>query len=122
MDENTRSGPHQNVTVIGNRNFVLVAGGKILLRVCLPLLKRRWTAAFAAVLLAVLLSSPTFAPRLLDSLNGKTAVCRDGWLSESHHRAGTCSSHGGVREWLYPASHAIWGGRGVDKLAFAARP
>ncbi len=31
---------------------------------------------------------------------GATAICNDGWLSYSQHRRGTCSHHGGVREWL----------------------
>jgi len=29
-----------------------------------------------------------------------TAVCRDGTYSHSGHRSGTCSSHGGVAQWL----------------------
>jgi hypothetical protein len=28
-----------------------------------------------------------------------TAICRDGWFSYSQQRRGTCSGHGGVREW-----------------------
>ena len=28
-----------------------------------------------------------------------TAKCRDGTLSYSEHRSGTCSHHGGVAEW-----------------------
>ncbi len=31
---------------------------------------------------------------------GATARCRDGTYSFSEHRSGTCSSHGGVAEWL----------------------
>jgi hypothetical protein len=31
---------------------------------------------------------------------GATAVCRDGTLSYSAHRSGTCSHHGGVAQWL----------------------
>jgi hypothetical protein len=31
---------------------------------------------------------------------GATAICNDGTYSESQHRRGTCSSHGGVREFL----------------------
>lgn len=27
-----------------------------------------------------------------------TAICRDGWISYSQHRRGTCAGHGGVRE------------------------
>jgi hypothetical protein len=29
-----------------------------------------------------------------------TAKCRDGTCSHSHHHAGTCSSHGGVKEFI----------------------
>jgi hypothetical protein len=38
--------------------------------------------------------SPTGPPA------GATARCRDGTYSFSLHRSGTCSSHGGVAEWL----------------------
>ncbi|HEY1834911.1 MAG TPA: DUF3761 domain-containing protein [Solirubrobacteraceae bacterium] len=31
---------------------------------------------------------------------GATARCKDGTYSFSEHRSGTCSSHGGVAEWL----------------------
>ncbi len=31
---------------------------------------------------------------------GATAQCRDGTYSFSQHRSGTCSSHGGVAQWL----------------------
>ncbi|WP_372442060.1 DUF3761 domain-containing protein [Actinomadura violacea] len=31
---------------------------------------------------------------------GASAVCRDGTLSYSAHRRGTCSHHGGVARWL----------------------
>jgi hypothetical protein len=31
---------------------------------------------------------------------GATAKCKDGTYSKSKHRSGTCSSHGGVAEWL----------------------
>jgi hypothetical protein len=31
---------------------------------------------------------------------GATALCNDGTYSFSQHRSGTCSHHGGVREWL----------------------
>ncbi|ANP46256.1 DUF3761 domain-containing protein [Candidatus Viadribacter manganicus] len=29
-----------------------------------------------------------------------TAICRNGWVSYSQHRRGTCSGHRGVREWV----------------------
>jgi hypothetical protein len=32
--------------------------------------------------------------------SGATAVCRDGWISYSAHRRGTCSHHGGVDYWI----------------------
>ncbi|MEW6737165.1 MAG: DUF3761 domain-containing protein [Acidobacteriota bacterium] len=32
---------------------------------------------------------------------GATAICRDGTYSYSQSRRGTCSHHGGVRQWLY---------------------
>lgn len=35
-----------------------------------------------------------------DPLRGATAVCRDGWISYSAHRRGTCSHHGGVARWI----------------------
>jgi hypothetical protein len=31
---------------------------------------------------------------------GATAQCNDGTYSFSQHRSGTCSGHGGVRQWL----------------------
>lgn len=39
-------------------------------------------------------------PPTPDDSGGATAICNDGWLSYSQHRRGTCSHHGGVREWL----------------------
>lgn len=32
--------------------------------------------------------------------SGATALCNDGSYSYSQHRSGTCSHHGGVRQWL----------------------
>lgn len=34
------------------------------------------------------------------SPTGASAICRDGTYSYSQNRSGTCSSHGGVRQWL----------------------
>jgi len=31
---------------------------------------------------------------------GATAECKDGTYSFSQHRQGTCSHHGGVKQWL----------------------
>ncbi len=33
---------------------------------------------------------------------GATAICNDGTCSYSKHRSGTCSHHGGVKQWLNP--------------------
>ena len=30
----------------------------------------------------------------------RRAICRDGRITLSRHRRGTCSNHGGVRRWL----------------------
>jgi Protein of unknown function (DUF3761) len=45
---------------------------------------------------------PGGAPGLVSSgpPAGATAVCRDGDYSFSTHHTGTCSGHGGVRQWL----------------------
>lgn len=46
---------------------------------------------------------PGGAPGLVGSggaPSGATALCRDGDYSFSTHRSGTCSGHGGVRQWL----------------------
>ncbi|UKD51878.1 DUF3761 domain-containing protein [Amycolatopsis sp. FU40] len=32
--------------------------------------------------------------------SGATALCNDGTYSYSQHRSGTCSGHGGVKQWL----------------------
>ena len=44
-------------------------------------------------------SAPTAAPSNTDP-TGATAKCKDGTYSKSKHHSGTCSSHGGVAEWL----------------------
>ncbi|WP_175611131.1 G5 domain-containing protein [Microbacterium sp. RURRCA19A] len=38
-------------------------------------------------------------PAAAESSSGATAKCRDGSLSYSAHRSGTCSHHGGVSVW-----------------------
>ncbi|MEO7206474.1 MAG: DUF3761 domain-containing protein [Steroidobacteraceae bacterium] len=47
-------------------------------------------------------SAPTAAASNTDP-TGATAKCKDGTYSKSAHRSGTCSSHGGVAEWLTAA-------------------
>jgi hypothetical protein len=44
-------------------------------------------------------SAPTAAAGNTDP-TGATAKCKDGTYSKSQHHSGTCSSHGGVAEWL----------------------
>ncbi len=44
-------------------------------------------------------SAPTATASNTDP-TGATAKCKDGTYSKSAHRSGTCSSHGGVAEWL----------------------
>ena len=47
-------------------------------------------------------SAPTATAGNTDP-TGATAKCKDGTYSKSKHHSGTCSSHGGVAEWLTPA-------------------
>jgi hypothetical protein len=44
-------------------------------------------------------TAPTAAASNTDP-TGATAKCKDGTYSKSQHHSGTCSSHGGVAEWL----------------------
>jgi Protein of unknown function (DUF3761) len=44
-------------------------------------------------------SAPTATASNTDP-TGATAKCKDGTYSKSQHHSGTCSSHGGVAEWL----------------------
>ncbi len=46
-------------------------------------------------------SAPTATASNTDP-TGATAKCKDGTYSKSQHHSGTCSSHGGVAEWLTP--------------------
>jgi len=39
-------------------------------------------------------------PPVSTACPGATAVCNDGTCSYSKHRSGTCSHHGGVRQWV----------------------
>lgn len=44
-------------------------------------------------------SAPTATASNTDP-TGATAKCKDGTYSKSQHHSGTCSSHGGVAQWL----------------------
>jgi hypothetical protein len=41
-----------------------------------------------------------YAPENGEQPAGATAECEDGTYSFSEHRSGTCSDHGGVKQWL----------------------
>ena len=57
--------------------------------------------------LVTLLAAISFAVGLASAdLSAQTARCRDGSLSYSKSRSGTCSRHGGVAEWLSSADTA----------------
>ena len=47
-------------------------------------------------------STPRSETRDNDAVRGNAplAICKDGTKSYSKHHSGTCSNHGGVREWL----------------------
>jgi Protein of unknown function (DUF3761) len=59
-------------------------------------------AATAAKSSTATKSAPTASAGNTDP-TGATAKCKDGTYSKSAHRSGTCSSHGGVAEWLTAA-------------------
>jgi hypothetical protein len=139
MDQNIPPAPNQNVNVFGDNNTVIIAGRDVVNPPPPPPTvppfgskeggssgnrrpggsPRRFSKLpkMAGALLAILLlATPTLHSGWPE---GKTAVCNDGWFSASHTRSGTCSSHGGVLEWRYPASHAIWRHRESPSLALA---
>jgi hypothetical protein len=60
-------------------------------------------AAPAAKSASATKSAPTAAAGNTDP-TGATAKCKDGTYSKSQHHSGTCSSHGGVADWLTPAN------------------
>ncbi len=59
------------------------------------------SAAPAAAAPAAAKSAPTATAGNTDP-TGATAKCKDGTYSKSQHHSGTCSSHGGVAQWLTP--------------------
>ena len=59
-------------------------------------------AATAAKSSTATKSAPTATAGNTDP-TGATAKCKDGTYSKSAHHSGTCSSHGGVAEWLTAA-------------------
>ena len=61
--------------------------------------KKATPATPAAAAPAAAKSAPTATAGNTDP-TGATAKCKDGTYSKSQHHSGTCSSHGGVAEWL----------------------
>ena len=55
------------------------------------------TFGFALSILAAC-SAPAECPE--PAAPKPTAICADGSTSYSQHASGTCSNHGGVREWV----------------------
>ena len=53
------------------------------------------------LLFLAFLPLPALADGFPNACSG-TAVCSDGWLSHSEHYSGTCSQHGGVKQWCKP--------------------
>jgi hypothetical protein len=64
---------------------------------------RKWKPVMVPIALflisAIGYGAKTIIEREPESSN-HTAQCRDGTYSNSAHRSGTCSSHGGVRHWI----------------------
>ena len=52
------------------------------------------------VILPPVTSPPVTQPPTPNAPAGATAICRDGTYSYSQNHSGTCSHHGGVRQWL----------------------
>jgi uncharacterized protein DUF3761 len=138
MEPSAQPGVHQNVHVDGNGNTVIVVGRDFIsyssdASASQPLpnatvktgrakSSRRWlgapagvlTSLTAAILAVTAPQSPLHSRISLIPTSvwpdGKTALCRDGWYSQSHHRSGTCSSHGGVARWRFAANDPFWRG------------
>ena len=62
----------------------------------------QWLAAAPASTPAPAATAPTTAAPA-GAPAGATALCKDGTYSKSKHRSGSCSKHGGVKDWLAPA-------------------
>jgi len=75
-----------NISTFDSKGFLMTGDYKIYLMVAFVILAIVVVARFPAIFVA-------FADKA-------TARCRDGSLSFSAHRCGTCSHHGGVTEFL----------------------
>jgi len=60
-----------------------------------------WKFFFGLLIIAAIAAVVLRYPGILAAfVNKATARCRDGTLSFSANACGTCSHHGGVKEWL----------------------
>jgi hypothetical protein len=117
------SNVQQNVYVIGDHNSVVTSGGDVYGAPPPPpdsaqpvpagaphrrLGRITGGLALAAALVIGTLLPPARLSRPALWPEGTTALCRDGRYSPSHHRSGTCSSHGGVAYWRFPTDDPLW--------------
>ena len=58
------------------------------------------TQAPATVAQPIIPAVPDPTTEAVPAEGAPTALCKDGSLSYSQHRSGTCSHHGGVAKWL----------------------
>ena len=67
--------------------------------------KAKPAADTAAAAATAMTAAPAKTPASAASTDptGATAKCKDGTYSKSTHKAGTCSNHGGVAQWLTAA-------------------
>jgi hypothetical protein len=65
---------------------------------------RSWRSVLMTIVLVLISAIGYGAKTIIDERqpgsNDHTAQCRDGTYSNSAHRSGTCSGHGGVRKWI----------------------
>jgi hypothetical protein len=122
MDTSAPPSVQHDVSIIGDNNTVIVAGRDAFVDTRVSGRggerrrggSRRWPGAgvltffITSATLVTLAIRPQLSPSSFDWPEGKSALCRDGSYSPSHHRAGTCSGHGGVAAWRYAADHSYW--------------
>jgi hypothetical protein len=98
---------------IENKLHALVCAGSLSLGTARHAIATNWVAAYQRYI-SVSTAAPSTSYRPAPTTTqvappqttaaaapaGATAICNDGSYSYSQHRSGTCSHHGGVREWL----------------------
>jgi uncharacterized protein DUF3761 len=105
MEPNAKPSTSQKVKVSGKWNIVIVVGRDFVIS---PIVMFGILAALAIMPPQARLHSLVSLSSTTNWPEGKTALCRDGRYSQSHHRSGTCSSHGGVAQWRFAAEDAFW--------------